>query len=78
MKTNRVTHLCQVQGIYASHAKKRRIIITPVSITHDDLLAYVDKHGRTRHYFTTSSPNEKWITVISEYPTGEGNCIYAR
>jgi len=69
---NRVARLCSVQGIFASHAKKRSKSSKPGPAPHDDLLAYVDEHGRTRHDFTASTPNEKWLTDISEHPTGEG------
>lgn len=39
---------------------------------HDDLCAYEDKHGVTRHRSTASSTNELWLTDISEHPTREG------
>ena len=66
---NRVARLCSVQGIFASHAKKRGKKSNPGPAPHDDLLAYVDEHGRTRHDFTASAANEKWLTDISEHPT---------
>jgi len=39
---------------------------------HDDLLAYEDKQGRVCHDFTADAPNAKWLTDITEHPTGEG------
>lgn len=39
---------------------------------HDDLLAYVDEHGVTRHVFTAEEPNTVWLTDITEHRTGEG------
>jgi putative transposase len=75
---NRVARLCCVQGIFASHAKKRGKKSNPGPAPHDDLLAYVDEYGRTRHDFTASAANEKWLTDISEHPTGEGKLYYVR
>ena len=76
---NRVARLCSVQGIFASHAKKRGKKSNPGPAPHDDLLAYVDEHGRTRHDFTASAANEKWLTDISEHPRPvKENCTYAR
>jgi len=69
---NRVARLCSVQGIFSIHAKKRGRNRRPGPAVHDDLLAYLDEHGRTRHDFTATSPNQKWLTDISEHPTSEG------
>ena len=34
--------------------------------------AVTDKHGRPTRDFTAVAPNIKWLTDISEHPTGEG------
>ena len=39
---------------------------------HDDLCAYVDKHGVTRHRFESAAPNELWLADITEHRTSEG------
>ena len=39
---------------------------------HDDLCAYEDKRGVTRHRFETDVINDLWLTDISEHPTREG------
>lgn len=39
---------------------------------HDDLCAFEDDHGVTRHHFTASKPNELWLTDITEHWTREG------
>ncbi|WP_164743336.1 DDE-type integrase/transposase/recombinase [Brevibacterium aurantiacum] len=39
---------------------------------HDDLCAFVDADGRTRHEFHADAPNQLWLTDISEHHTGEG------
>ncbi len=60
------------QGILASHAKRGGRSRKPGPPVHDDLLAVVDKHGRPTHDFTADAPNQKWLTDITEHPTGEG------
>jgi len=60
------------QGILASHAKRGGRSRKPGPPVHDDLLAVVDKHGRPTHDFTADAPNQKWLTNITEHPTGEG------
>lgn len=45
---------------------------------HEDLCAVIDKHGATRHVFTTDSANELWIGDITEHRVNEGKlCICA-
>lgn len=34
--------------------------------------APIGKHGCPSRDFTTTGPNEKWLTDITEHPTGEG------
>jgi putative transposase len=69
---NRVWRLCSVQRIFSLHSKKRGLNRKPGPPVHDDLLAVTDKHGRATHDFTATRPNQKWLTDITEHPTGEG------
>ena len=41
----------------------------PGSPVHDDLCAYADEHGVTRHGFVAEAPNQLWIGDITEYCT---------
>ncbi len=69
---NRIWRLCSAQGIFSVHAKKRGRNRKPGPPVHDDLLAFIDEHGRARHDFSATAPNQKWLTDISEHPTSEG------
>jgi putative transposase len=69
---NRVWRLCSVQRIFSAHSKKRGLNRKPGPPVHDDLLRVVDRHGRPGRDFTATAPDEKWLTDISEHPTGEG------
>jgi len=69
---NRVWRLCSAQRLWSAHSKKRGLNRKPGPPVHDDLLAVVDKHGRTTHTFTANAPNAVWLTDISEHPTAEG------
>lgn len=69
---NRVHRLCRIGGIQASHAKKKGKAGKPGPPVHDDLLAFEDEHGRIRHHFKASGPNQVWLTDITEHPTREG------
>ncbi len=69
---NRVWRLCSMAGVFASHHRRRARARKPGPPVHDDLLAFVDEHGVVRHDFTASAPDEKWLTDITEHPTGEG------
>ena len=69
---NRVWRLCSVAGIFASHARKRSKAGKPGPPVHDDLLAVVDEKGRVTHDFTATTPNEIWLTDITEHWTAEG------
>ncbi len=66
---NRIWRLCSLQGIFSVHAKKRGRNRKPGPPVHDDLLAFIDEHGRARHDFSATAPNQKWLTDISEHPT---------
>ena len=69
---NRAWRLCSLQGIFSIHSKKRGEKSKPGPPVHDDLLATVDDHGRPGRDFTADAPNTKWLTDITENPTGEG------
>ncbi len=69
---NRVWRLCSAQAILATHHRRRGTGRKPGPPVHDDLLAVADTHGRPSHDFTAARPDEKWLTDISEHPTGEG------
>jgi putative transposase len=60
---NRVQRLCSLQGIYSVHSKKRGTGRRPGPPVHDDLL---------QRDFTAAKINVKWLTDISEHPTGQG------
>jgi putative transposase len=69
---NRVWRLCSMAGVFASHHRRRATSRKPGPPVHDDLLAVVDEHGAVRHDFAATGPDEKWLTDITEHPTGEG------
>jgi putative transposase len=60
---NRVWRICSMQQIFSLHAKKKGRSRTAGPPVHDDLV---------RRDFTADAPNTKWLTDITEHPTGEG------
>jgi putative transposase len=60
---NRVWRVWSMQRIVSLHAKKKGRFRKPGPPVHDDL---VDRD------FTATAPNTKWLTDITEHPTGEG------
>src|SRR5690606_30255306 len=44
----------------------------PGPAVHDDLCVVIDEHGRERHRFVASRPNQLWLTDITEHHTQEG------
>ena len=60
---NRVWRLCSMQQIFSLHSKKRGRNRKAGPPVHDDLV---------ERDFTAGSPNAKWLTDITEHPTGEG------
>jgi len=60
---NRVWRLCSMQQIFSLHSKKRGRNRKAGPPVHDDLV---------ERDFTARSPNAKWLTDITEHPTGEG------
>ena len=60
---NRVHRLCTQQRLWSAHVKKRGRNRRPGPPRHDDLI------GRD---FTAPAVDVKWLTAITEHPTGEG------
>jgi len=69
---NRVWRLCSTQRIFSLHSKKRGLNHKPGPPVHDDLLKVIGEQGRPTRDFTAQAPNTKWLTDITEHPTGEG------
>ncbi|MEO6956554.1 MAG: IS3 family transposase [Antricoccus sp.] len=69
---NRVQRLCSVQRIFSLHSKKRGLNRKAGPPVHDDLLAVKDRGDGSGRDFTAVGPNVKWLTDITEHPTGEG------
>ena len=44
----------------------------PGPAVHDDLCVVTDEHGRERHQFDASRPNQLWLTDITEHKTSDG------
>ncbi len=44
----------------------------PGPAVHDDLCVVIEEHGRERHRFVASRPNQLWLTDITEHKTSEG------
>lgn len=60
-------------GWWSAFGKKRsKNGKKPGPAVHDDLCVVVDEHGRERHRFTSSRPNQLWLTDITEHKTAEG------
>ena len=65
--------ICSDNGWWSVFGKpKKGKAKKPGPPVHDDLCAYVDEHGVTRHAFTAEEPNQLWIGDITEHWTGEG------
>ena len=60
---NRVWRICSMHKIFSLHARKKGRYRTAGPPVHDDLV---------RRDFTAETPNIKWLTDITEHPTGEG------
>ena len=60
-------------GWWSVFGKKRgRNGRKPGPAVHDDLCTVTDEDGRIRHEFTADSPNQLWLTDITEHRTAEG------
>ena len=66
--------ICSDNGWWSAFGKKKRGKNgrKPGPPVHDDLCAVVDEKGRVRHEFIADTPNELWLTDITEHWTGEG------
>lgn len=65
--------ICSTNAWWSVFSKKRAGRPRPGPPVHDDLLAFEDDKGRTRHDFTAvQAVNTVWLTDITEHKTGEG------
>lgn len=65
--------ICSSNGWWSAFGKPNRAKNgKPGPPVHDDLCAYVDRHGVTRHRFEATAPNELWLADITEHRTSEG------
>ena len=65
--------ICSSNGWWSAFGKPKRAKNgRPGPPVHDDLCAYVDRHGVTRHRFEATAQNELWLADITEHRTGEG------
>ncbi len=64
---NRVSRLCSQERIWSVFAKRRGLARKAGPPVHDDL---VDRD------FTADASNVKWLTDITEHPTGEGKLYF--
>lgn len=73
--------ICSANGWWSVFGKpKKGKAKKPGPPVHDDLCAFVDTHGVTRHEFNAEGPNQLWVGDITEHWTGEGKlymCAYA-
>lgn len=60
---HRVWRLCSQQKLWATFSTKRGLTRKAGPPVHDD---------KVQRVFTTSYPNQLWLTDITEHPTGEG------
>ena len=65
--------ICSANGWWSVFGKpKKGKAKKPGPPVHDDLCAFVDTHGVTRHEFNAEGPNQLWVGDITEHWTGEG------
>jgi putative transposase len=65
--------ICSTNGWWSAFGKQRgKNGKKPGPPVHDDLCAYLDEHGVTRHRFTAEAPNALWLSDITEHRTGQG------
>ena len=65
--------ICSSNGWWSVFGKPKRAKNgKPGPPVHEDLCAYVDRHGVTRHRFEATSPKGLWLADITEHRTGEG------
>jgi transposase InsO family protein len=65
--------ICSANGWWSVFGKpKKGKAKKPGPPVNDDLCAFVDTHGVTRHEFNSEGPNQLWVGDITEHWTGEG------
>lgn len=65
--------ICSSNAWWSVFSTKRTGRPRPGPPVHDDLLAFEDDKGRTRHDFTSATRlDQVWLTDITEHKTGEG------
>ena len=66
--------ICSSNGWWSAFGKPKRAQNgqKPGPPVHDDLCAYLDTHGVTRHRFIADAPNELWLADITEHRTRQG------
>lgn len=71
--------ICSDNGWWSVFGKpKKGKANKPGPPVHDELCAYVDEHGVTRHAFTAEDPNQLWIGDITEHWTSEGKLYLSK
>lgn len=70
--------ICSANGWWSAFGKPKgtKHGKKPGPLVHDDLCAYLDEHGVTRHRFAADGPNALWLSDITEHRTAEGK-LYA-
>ncbi len=69
LSERRVWRPCHKAGIQSVFTRRKSRYRQAGEAVHDDLCAYTDRHGVTRHRFSTEAPNELWLTDITEHRT---------
>ncbi len=65
--------ICRDNAWWSAFGKKRgRGGKKPGPAVHDDLCTVTNERGRIRHEFAAESPNQLWLTDITEHKTSEG------
>jgi len=65
--------IASANGWFSAFGKpKRGKNRRPGPPVHDDLCAFIDEEGRTRHVFAAEEPDELWLVDITEHKTAEG------
>ena len=72
LSERRVWRLCHKAGIRSVFTRRKTRYKKAGEAVHDDLCAWTDRHGVTRHRFTAEAPNELWLTDITEHRTRQG------
>ena len=68
--------ICSDNAWWSAHSKKKGRVRKAGPPVHDDLVAYEDDKGRTRHRFDADAPNQLWLTDITEHWTTSEGKLY--